>query len=262
MYVCMLKNKKTMFKKIIFTFFAVIALTTYSNAQKSIADSAIFTPQITIHYEFQIPGGDLAKRFGNNSAIGGSVLFKTKKNWVWGAEGSFIYGSNLKEENIFNMLKTEKGAIIDGNGMYTDLRLYERGFNFYGRFGKVFPVFGPNPNSGILIMGGLGFLQHKIRIEVNGNSAPQLKDDYKKGYDRLTNGFAASEFIGYIHYSNRKTINFYAGIEITEAWTKNRRSFNFDQMKKDNTQRLDLMYGIRAGWIFRINREPKAFYYN
>lgn len=252
-----------MYKRIIFSFIVIVTSITFkTNAQKSIADSTIFTSMIVPHVQFQLPGGDLAERFKYNTNIGGSLLFKTSKNWIIGVEGSFLFGNKVKEDNILDIISTEQGFVIDGSGMYADIRMFERGFSAYGKLGKVFPLFGPNPNSGLVAIAGFGFLQHKIRIEVNGNSAPQLKDDYKKGYDRLTNGFSTSQFIGYMHFSNRKLINFYAGIEVSESFTKNRRSFNFDQMKKDETNRIDLLYGVKFGWIFRLYREPKSFYYN
>ncbi len=39
----------------------------------------------------------------------------------------------------------------------------------------------------MLLTGG-GYLQYEIRIKVVKNMAPQFNGDYKKGYDRLSDG--------------------------------------------------------------------------
>ena len=102
-------------------------------------------------------------------------------------------------------------------------------------------------------------LQHKIRIE---GAAPQLMGEYKKGYDRLSNGLALGEFIGYVHLGKNHFINFFAGFEIIEAFTKNRRSFNIDTIEKDDTKRLDILSGFKFGWIIPLyRRNADEFYY-
>jgi hypothetical protein len=56
--------------------------------------------------------------------------------------------------------------------------------------------------------------------------------------------------------------NFYIGIELMQAFTMNRRSYNFDTMETDYTKRTDLLFGLRAGWILPLYaRAPKAYYY-
>lgn len=108
---------------------------------------------------------------------------------------------------------------------------------------------------------GAGFLEHKIRIDVDKDDVPELSGDYLKGYDRLTNGLALTEFIGYMHCGNNRLINFIFGFELTQAFTQNRRDFNFDQMKKDDNKRLDLLYGIKLGWFFPLYRHAATSYY-
>ena len=94
---------------------------------------------------------------------------------------------------------------------------------------------------------GGGFVQHKIRIQDNGNSAPQIAPPYTAGYDRLTNGLALTQFVGYQIVSRDKTINFFLGLDFTEGFTRNRRGFNFDTRQADTQKRLDILYGARVG---------------
>jgi hypothetical protein len=232
-------------------------------AQVSISDSSISFAMIGGSFAYQDPGGDMATRFGNNYNVGGSVQWKTKKNWIFGIDGNFLFSEQVKENDILRQISTSQGFVIGQDGLYADIFLYERGFMFSGKVGKIFPVIGPNPNSGLIATLGVGLLEHKIRIEDKGNKAPQLSDEYKKGYDRLTNGLSLTEFLGYINFGSRRLINFMVGIELTQAFTKNRRSFNFDTMEQDDKSRLDLLFGLRAAWLIPIYRRvPKEYYYN
>jgi hypothetical protein len=232
-------------------------------AQKAVKDSSEKVFLLGPSFAFQLPGADLAERFGNNFNVGGQFTAKLKSNWLLGIEGQFIFGDQIKENNILDSIRTQQGFIIGTNGGYADVFLYERGFNFFIKAGKVFPAFHSNLNSGIMATIGAGLLQHKIRIENDDNNVPQLHGDYIKGYDRLTNGLSFTEYIGWIHLGKSRLANFSAGFEFTQAFTKSRRTFNFDEMKRDDEKRLDLLFGLRASWFIPFYKgKPKDFYYN
>ena len=235
----------------------------YGFSQKvNVKDSSISVAMFTANYAFQIPGGDLAKRFGANSSIGSNFMIKTKKNFLFGVDGNFIFGSQIKEDSLFANIATSDGHIINANGEFADVRTYERGFNTSFKAGKIFPLLGPNPNSGFVFLGSVGLLQHKIRIETPGNTVPALKGDYKKGYDHLTNGLCVSEFVGYMYFGNKRLVSFYAGFEFMQAWTQCRRDFNYSTMTRDNTKRFDLMNGLKVGWIIPLYlRTANSYYY-
>jgi len=225
-------------------------------------DSAFTAGLFTASYAVQFPGGDLAKRFGINSNIGGSMLFKSGGNWLTGISANFLFGDNVKEDELFSKLSTSEGFMIDKVGTYAEIYLYERGYQLGVQFGKILSTGRPNPNSGILFMAGGGYLLHKIRIENPNKSAPQVQGDYRRGYDRLTGGLFASQFAGYIYFSNKKAANFFGGIEFTEAWTKSLREYDFDRMAADTEKRFDLLWGFRIGWILPFYRKsPTVFYY-
>jgi len=232
-------------------------------AQKSdTIDSPEKLPMIFPTYAFQWPGGDLSERFGANSSIGAGFLYKTHRNWLVGLDACFIFGNIIKQDSLMQNLYTSDGYIIGQDGQYADMGIYERGFNTSFKLGKIFPVFGSNKNSGIMFLAGAGYLQHKIRIEVRDNTAPQVGGEYKKGYDRLTSGFQVSEFLGYMYIGNSRLANFFAGLEWMQAWTENRRSMNFDEGRRDDSKRLDMLYGIKIGWIIPFRKRlPKDFYY-
>ncbi len=247
---------------IIFTIFFLVPTGYNSFAQKEEKAESEFVTMLFPSYAYQFPGGDLAKRFGNSSTIGPGFLIKTKSNWLFGIDANFIFGNNIKEDSLLNNLLTNKGYVIDENGVYADLNFFERGFYSSFKIGKIFPVFGSNPNSGIVFLAGAGYIQHKIRIEVKNNTAPQLRGDYKKGYDRFCDGIQLNEFIGYFYIGKTRLANFFAGFEFVQAWTENRRSMTFDIMRREDEKRLDLLYSFKIGWIIPLHkRQPKDYYY-
>lgn len=245
-------------KKILFFLFSFRLLFCFP---QGVNDTSVFIPMMKFTYSYQVAGGDLAKRFGNCSNISAEFSIKTKMNWTFGAEGFFLFGDSVKEISIFDSLRTSNGQLLDKNGEYALYNLLERGFYAGVYIGKLFPVAGPNLNSGILVNIGAGLLQHKIRIENDGNFAPYISGAYTKGYDRLSNGFAAKIFIGYQYLGRRKLINFIAGFEYYQAWTKNRRDFNFDTRRKDDTLKNDALYSFKIGWILPFyTGKPDKFY--
>lgn len=224
-------------------------------------DSSIPVTIIVIDYAYQIPDGDLAKRFKNNSSLGGGVTYKTRENLLFGGEVHFIFGGKPKESGVLDSILTNSGDIIDASGQIADVRMYERGYNMELKAGKIFPMRNMNKNSGWFVTAGVGFLQHKIRIESIGNKSPQLSKEYVKGYDRLANGILLSQAAGFFFMSEKRLTNFFAAFELNEGFTQGRR-YNYDSMQLDNKKRTDLFIGLRFGWMIPLNsKAPDDFYY-
>lgn len=217
-----------------------------------------------ITYAFQSPGGDLAARFGNDFNIGLGLDYITpQSNWILGLESGYLFGQEVKT-NVLANLQTPEGYIIATDRSFADIQLRERGFYVGALLGKILALSSSNPRSGIRVTLGAGLLQHKIRIQDDPfKTVAQLSGDYKKGYDRLTNGLALNEFVGYQLLSTNRRINFFIGLEATQGFTRNRRDFDFDTRQKDETKRLDLLWGIRAGWTlpFYFGKEADEIYY-
>ncbi len=232
-------------------------------SQSTVSDTTLsaFIPFFSFSYQF--PGGDIAERYGQNATIGGGFHYKTNKNWLWTGEINFIFGNDVKNaESILSMVQTHDGYIIDGNGTYALYALYERGFSIHAKAGKVIPVLHSNPNSGLFVSGGIGYLMHRMKIDNQHHTAPQISYDYAKGYDRLNGGVVFSEFVGWFFMGKTRILNFYGGIELQQAFTKSRRDYVFDLMKKDTNKYKDLFFGIKIGWMIPVNRRmPEAYYY-
>jgi hypothetical protein len=244
-------------------FFLFIVFSWSIRAQVNANDSVVAAFIPSFSYAFQFPGGDVADQYGNNSTIGGSLMYKTRKNILLSFDVNFIFGSDIKnDDSILKMVMTDNGYIIDGNGVYALYSMYERGYSVNFRIGKILRLLSVNPNSGVMLTGGVGFLLHRMKLDVQHETAPQISGDYGKGYDRLTSGFALNEFVGYFFMGKSRILNFYAGFEFYQAFTKSRRDYIFDLMRKDDSNHHDFFYGIKIGWMIPVyDRAPDKYYY-
>ena len=220
---------------------------------QSIKDSSVFIPLITAGYGYYLPGGDMVNRFGANSSVFLNSELKLQSNWIVGVNGSYIFGKKIKDTPFYNITKDE--VFINSEGDQADVRLFERGFTVSATFGRMFATSKKRPNCGIVANVGAGFIQHKIKIEVIGNNVPQLDKNYKKGYDRLTNGLLLSQNIGYMFLSNNHLVNFYVGLEVMEGFTRNRRIYDFEKMQADTKSRMDILTGVKVAWILPLYKK-------
>jgi hypothetical protein len=237
--------------------FLLVFFALFTHAQR---DSARMIPLIGVHAGGQIPSGDLVRRFGPDLSVGGNFLLKTRKNWVFGIEYDYMFGRNVKED-VLSQLKTAEGYVIDNNGNPADIRVTQRGAALHLLAGKVFRLPSVNANSGILIWVGAGALQHKIKLYDAQQSVAAIKGTLANGYDRLTGGFSVTQFVGYLFLSESRMLNFYFGIESYQAFTKSLRKLNYDTGMYDTAQRLDILTGLRFGWILPLYRKTPNEYY-
>ena len=197
-----------------------------------------------------ISAGDLNDRFGNSAIAGGGLQFKTQSNWLFGADYGFLFGGRVYED-VLEEVNTSRGAPINRSGNLEDIDLQQRGHTGLIRAGRIFPVIGPNENSGLYFQLGYGLITHRINIHYSGQRrVPQIDDPYNQGYDRLTYGHAFSQSFGYFHFSNNNSFNFFLGFDFIQGLTRNQRDFNFDEMRQDDDLRTDLLFGLRGGIFF------------
>jgi hypothetical protein len=243
----------------------LLLFTGSATAQSSKSDSLMNIPMIYATGGYDFAGGDIKDRFGNNFELGAGFLYKTKNNWLFGLEFNFLTGGKVKENTLDSIL-TEDGFLIGEDGLIADVRISERGIKLpVLKVGKLIsaPIGKASVNSGFMFLAGIGFMQHKINYYDVTGSAPQIRGEYEKGYDRLTNGLALTQNIGYLYINRNNHANFFVNLEFTEAFTQNRRELNFNTRTKDTQSRVDLLYGVKVGWIFPVyKKKPAEFYYN
>lgn len=270
-------------KKTVFLFLFILAAAVSSVAQtpRNLSKEPIATTMFQVTYAFQFPGLDTKTDFGVNSTIGGSVIYKTEGNWLFTANGNFIFGSETQVKGtridiLGESVTTVTGEVIGGNGIPTAMAFFQRGFHFQAEVGKLFP-FKPNPNSGFFVQAGIGYLRNRIRIDymIDAQNPPyQLTGDYQYGYDRMRGGIAFHGEAGYLLMSNNRLYNLSLSLEVTYARTKPLRDYDFrvfydedgephvmgfnDKSKRFN----DLYFGIRLSWMIpTYQRQPDAYYY-
>ncbi len=232
-------------------------------AQVNVKDSALSISMFYPTYGFGAPAGDLAKRFGFSNQIGAGFMHKGANGWSITFEANYIFRDGIKNPgSILSGITTSDGFVIDESGVFANVMLLQRGFTAWAKVGKMIPIAGPNPNSGLLLQFGGGMMQHKIRIDIPTNSAPQLSGDYKKGYDHLCNGPAITQFIGYQYMGDSRKINCFAGLEFVQAYTQSRRTYYFNEMSRPDEKRIDLLSSLKIGWYLPLYKKTRQqFYY-
>lgn len=133
--------------------------------QRNVADSAIATPWVSVQYGINWTAGDLIQRHGFFNNIGMFAGYKTSRNWIFGAEGSYMFGGDVRATGLFDHLVDSKGNITDQNGDIATVLVYSRGMTATANIGKILPILSPNENSGIYLNLGVGFIAHKLRLK-------------------------------------------------------------------------------------------------
>ena len=214
----------------------------------------------SINHSFQIPFGDLKKRFGNNSSIS-CVLSYKNKGIIYGLEAGFLFGSNVKENNIFDNIDGNNGSIISQVGEIPTIRLFQRGGYIDFNLGKYVQLPSQKARSGLNFSVGSGYIYHKIFIETLVTLLPQLNDDLIKGYDRLCGGPHTKQVIEYIYFSKKNNIRYNVGVNFIQAFTKDLRKYNYSEQSYVSNKRIDLLIGLKFGFIIPIKERTTEQYY-
>lgn len=231
--------------------------------QSFIKDSVMNAVILSVNYSYQLPFGDMKDRYGGNSAVGGTFGFKVKKNFIFGFDGAFMFGNQVKNKSHLQHIAIDNNILMLTDGTLQTVYIVERGYMLKVYAGKIFPFARPNKNSGIVFSIGVGLMQHRLRFEVDKNDAPPLNEEYRKGYDRLTSGLVVAPFIGYQYMSTSKRMNVYGGIEFNAGFTQGRRTWNYDTNSAGDGKRKDMLIAFKVGWMLPLyfKATDKYYYY-
>jgi len=254
--------KKFAFSFLVFSFFFGNSSTNAQDEQVEKRNNPTYV-LVNLSYSFQTPKGDMSNRYGRNNSAGLGLDYLTSENWIFGTQVDYLFGTMVKED-VLASLRNQNGDLIGNNRSIANIRLTERGWNANVLFGKLIPFKKEKRLFGIRATVGVGILQHKIRIQQDPASlVPQTTGDYRTGYDRMSNGFAFTEFIGIQKISSNRTINFILGVELVQGFTKSRREWDYDKMTKDQNNYIDLLIGGKLTWTipFEIGAEGEDLFY-
>ncbi len=233
-------------------------------AQKSIADSVISMGILEVTYRGGMPGADLGDRFGYLSQLGLQSGMKFANNLYFIGGVHALFGDVVKELDMFRHVLDAGGRMIGDEGLLTDYRITALGWVVPLSVGYILSVFPhKNPNSGIYVEVGGQFFRHRMDFEAYDDDVTQFSGNYRKGYDRLSAGFGVRQSVGYTYFDSRGYLNFSAGFDFSQNFTRGQRSIQFDTGLPSLERRLDLLSGFRVSWVFPIyQRAPNRVYYN
>lgn len=280
-------------RKVLLSLLLLVALGSNALAQtpKDIMKEPIPVAMFQVTYAFQLPALDTRELYGITHNVGGGFAFKTESNLLLGVNANFIVGNKVKGDrvDIFGEgITTVDGEIIGGAGSVALLDINQRGLHARVEMGKMFPL-GPNPNCGIFVQGGLGYLYNRLRVDFQQtmlNPPYQVEGDYQYGYDRMRGGPALHFSTGYLYLSDTRLLNLSVAFEVTYARTRDLRDYDFRVFTNPETGVMepvgttnpndpsykpeyhkpnynDLYYGIRITWsIPTYERKPDDYYYD
>ncbi|MBO4645995.1 MAG: hypothetical protein J5642_05720 [Bacteroidales bacterium] len=214
---------------------------------------------------WQFPFGTLRNTFKMNAQVHANLTYKTASNWTFDLGFAYMFGAKVRDQAAVlgsdMLIPTSSGyLLIDGNGgeatIYFEGRYWSTGLGI----GKIIPL-DKWKNSGLWLKLSGSYFSHKVNIRVGGSNekdiVPQLAGDYRKGYDQRAGGFCFSQFVGYVFMRKVRVRSFYAGVEISEIWSKSNRNYQFLLMGPDTSKKFSVLVGIKAGWIIPLFEKRK-----
>lgn len=253
-------------KRIIFLLQIFCGISTLAWAQKDLFEETKLPARkgflLGVNAGFDMPAADLANRFGNSYRIGASMHYKTNKNFMFGVKLDFNNGNIIREDSLFYGIKDQSGTYINQDGQRLGINIFRRGIMAGFEAGYIFNISKTVSDNGIMLLTGVGFMQHKILLQDKSESILSLRGDYRKGYDRLTNGLYLEQYLGYFNISKNALINFHIGLNFAAGFTQGRRDFLYDVRRSGNDKRMDIMFGLKGGWylpMFKSKSEELFF---
>jgi hypothetical protein len=127
------------------------------------------------------------------------------------------------------------------------------------QFGKLFkPQY--NPNSGWVLMEGVGLGQHKIGLRDQRGTLPQLQSPFLEGYDRLHIGAYSNTSIRFLHLDNDERVNWSASLHVNLGISQNIRGYNVDLAASDTKMKFDAFIGGSVTWFIPVYAKQESFY--
>lgn len=208
---------------------------------------------IDVSYGAMLPYADMRTTYKYALDLGAKVHFISSNNWIFSASGDYLFSEQIRIDVVKNLRETN-GFIIDQQGALADVKQGLRGFMIQAGIGRLF-AFNTNKNRrfGLEVRLHAGYLRHWVRIKFGGEELQQLMGDYRQGYDRKSDGFMLQQYIGLRYMSSNRLSNFFAGFDIAQGFTRNRRLWNYDQMRADTDPKLDILAGFRIGIAIPFN---------
>lgn len=220
-----------------------------------------------------LTGGNMKDLYGNPSLdFALEWAYKHANGWlgcldvdIWfGLSNDNLRDRDLRMPHVFNAA----GYTMAVNGEDAVVTAYNRALSVRPGVGRIIRLIPKNPNSGLLIKVGGGWMMQKTVFyqDFNHPKAYQLEGDYAKLYDHKRNGVILTESVGFFFMSNYMTYaNFKVTFDLSQCWSWSSRSWQIDNMMglngKEEGTFFDLLYSIRLTWMFPFTGKTTYDYY-
>jgi len=245
----------------------LLFLSHFSFSQKTEAYTTEALVGIMPYYSFQFPMGTMSDLYTGTSNAGLNVFYKTKNNFTLGVQGSFLFGSSLKDKSILGDMTTSFGYVLGTDASFEVPDFEGRGYHFLIEAGKIFSFQKKHPNSGIHYKAGIGFFGYKTFINIDDNVLIQIKDPYAQAYDMSMSGLSINQFIGYSFFSHHRLINISIGIDFICSFTKSDRTWNVTKNSSlSDYKYTSILIGPKLGFTIPLyfkdqKKLEETFYY-
>lgn len=205
-------------------------------------------PFFQVQYSAGIGLNDLASpRYGLVNNLGPGFGFKFKNNVSIAVETNFTFGNMQRNNDLFPFV-TPDSFLITREGNLDDPIPFLRGVDV--RFNTIIPIysFKNTPNTSIAVQPSVGWGYYYVHYRVEDpRNVVLLEDQYRKGIDKLRSGFQYQVMLLYDWHSNNNLRNFRLGFFYTSRFSKNQRSYSFDNYPVKEEYKDDQI-GVRIDW--------------
>ena len=190
----------------------------------------------------------------------------TAGGWIGAVEGELLYGTDVRTDPIA-ALRTDLGLLGDDGGRAApaDVGLRARGFRLAALVGYG-ADFGEGP-LGWRALVGPAYTVHNVRIQDDPSlTTSNLRDDYKRGYDRRAGGFGAFAEAGLTLADRGRRFVAFAVASANVFASRPLRSVQFDLRGRAPDPGTDTALGLRVGFVTALFRpasleEAEDLYY-
>ena len=204
-------------------------------------------------YLYEIPGADLAERYGGNSKFEFKLEYLSTMNYAIYVKGGVRINQNVKED-VFAPIRTEEGFVLGVNGFYADIFGRKRGMDAGLGIDKIWPLQKNFLRTGL----SLGYISHWIKVVDDSQSVPQVTGLSGQIYDRFASGMGIEENIQFQYNIERAA--FLIGFQLGQFFTTEHRHQIINGAEE---RRLDLYFGTKITYLlplYKFNSEETVYY--
>lgn len=204
-------------------------------------------------------GGNWADTYGLGYETGGRLEYGNNKGLILALQGDVLFGQNVKIDPIA-ALRNDIGLVtgdIVQEGALADIILKSRGFRSSLLAGYQYSL--TESGFGVRVLAGPSYLMHHIRIQDDANQTTNnLRDEYKRGYDRRAAGFGGYGELGIQYAESNNSFRLYAVFTASFASTSSLNSTQFDLQDVAPLDGTDLSVGGRIGIVLGLLRSANS----